>query len=102
MNRRSFTAALLLSGLAVLSVPGSVRADADFSEIIVFGDSISETGNLNLASGGVFAGPPYFGGRFSEAEPWYLESKAIRARLLGKDHPDYAKSLNNSQPLHPR
>ena len=70
MNRRSFTAALLLSGLAVLSVPGSVRADAPFSEIVVFGDSLSDTGNLNLASGGVFAGPPYFSGRFSNGPVW--------------------------------
>jgi len=29
------------------------------------------------------------------AEKWYLESKAIREKALGGEHPDYAASLNN-------
>ena len=37
----------------------------------------------------------YFKGDFKEAENWYLESKSIREKTLGKEHPDYAKSLNN-------
>ena len=28
------------------------------------------------------------------AEPLYLEAKAIRAEVLGENHPDYATSLN--------
>lgn len=40
------------------------------SQIIVFGDSISDTGNFHLATGGVVAGPPYFEGRFSNGPVW--------------------------------
>ncbi len=32
---------------------------------------------------------------YPEAEKWYLESKAIREKVPGKVHPDYAGSLNN-------
>ena len=37
----------------------------------------------------------YFKGDITEAEKWYLESKAIREKVLGKEHPDYAGSLNS-------
>jgi CHAT domain-containing protein/tetratricopeptide (TPR) repeat protein len=29
------------------------------------------------------------------AEKWYLESKAIREKAMGREHPDYAESLHN-------
>lgn len=32
---------------------------------------------------------------YPEAEKWYLESLTIRGKVLGKEHPDYAHSLNN-------
>ena len=34
-------------------------------------------------------------GDYLEAEKWYLESKDIRGKALGKEHPDYARSLNS-------
>jgi len=34
-------------------------------------------------------------GKFDNAEPLYLESLAIRKKVLGKEHPDYAASLQN-------
>ena len=37
----------------------------------------------------------FFKGDNLESEPWYLESKAIREKVLGREHPDYAASLNN-------
>jgi phospholipase/lecithinase/hemolysin len=70
MNRRTLIAAALSLGLAVFTIPVSVRGAAPFSEIVVFGDSLSDTGNLFLASGGVVAGPPYFEGRFSNGPVW--------------------------------
>jgi phospholipase/lecithinase/hemolysin len=52
-----------------------------FSEIIVFGDSLSDTGNTHIASGGFHYQPPYFEGRATNGETWveYL------ARDLGLD-----------------
>ncbi|MCF8247126.1 MAG: tetratricopeptide repeat protein [Saprospiraceae bacterium] len=37
----------------------------------------------------------YFKRDYPEAEKWYLESKAIREKAVGKYHSDYAWSLNN-------
>jgi tetratricopeptide (TPR) repeat protein len=34
-------------------------------------------------------------GRYTEAEPLYLEALDLRKRLLGDNHPDVALSLNN-------
>ncbi len=53
-------------------------------ESAAYGSCIFNQGRVN-----------YFKGNNSEAEKWYLESKAIREKVLGKDHPDYASSLNN-------
>ncbi|MCB9267645.1 MAG: CHAT domain-containing protein [Lewinellaceae bacterium] len=33
-------------------------------------------------------------GKYSEAEKWFLESKSIREKVLGKEHPDYVLTLN--------
>lgn len=37
-----------------------------------------------------------------EAEKWYFESKSIREKVLGKEHPDYAQSLNGLAILYSR
>ena len=37
----------------------------------------------------------HFKGDYPEAEKWYLQSKVIREKAPGKQHPDYAWSLNN-------
>jgi len=37
----------------------------------------------------------YLQGNYTEAEKWYIESKAIRGQVLGKEHLDYAWSLIN-------
>ncbi|MEM9527590.1 MAG: tetratricopeptide repeat protein, partial [Bacteroidota bacterium] len=37
----------------------------------------------------------YFMGNNQEAVPWYEKSRDIRGRVLGTDHEDYGKSLNN-------
>ncbi len=34
-------------------------------------------------------------GRYSEAEPFYLEALQMRKDLLGQEHPNVATSLNN-------
>ena len=39
-------------------------------------------------------------GRYSEAEPLYKQSLAIREKVLGPNHPDVAASLNNLAELY--
>ena len=34
-------------------------------------------------------------GQYEKAEPFCLKGKAIREKVLGKEHPEYAASLNN-------
>lgn len=43
---------------------------ATFSSIYVFGDSLSDTGNVFNSSGNTFPPPPYFNGRFSNGPNW--------------------------------
>src|SRR5262249_42011574 len=62
--------ALGLCILAGLSLARPANAEPPFSEVVVFGDSISDTGNVFLFTDGVAAGPPYFEGRFSNGPVW--------------------------------
>ncbi len=41
-----------------------------YKEIIVFGHSAADNGNLHILTGGLVAAPPYFGGRFSNGPLW--------------------------------
>jgi phospholipase/lecithinase/hemolysin len=41
-----------------------------FSNLLVFGDSLSDTGNIFAASGGTFVPPPYYEGRVSNGPIW--------------------------------
>jgi phospholipase/lecithinase/hemolysin len=72
MSLRLQTLACALSIVAGLSITPPAGAEAPFSEIIVFGDSISDTGNafLGFLGGGVAAAPPYVGGNFSNGPVW--------------------------------
>ena len=61
---KNFLASLLLAlGLAV-----SGAASAQFTQLIVFGDSLSDSGNVFSVSGSPPA--PYFGGRFTNGLVW--------------------------------
>jgi tetratricopeptide (TPR) repeat protein len=41
-------------------------------------------------------------GRYAEAEPLIRRSLAIREKVLGREHPDVARSLNNLADLYER
>ena len=60
----------LALGLAALC--GTAAQAGPYSDMYVFGDSLSDTGNLFLATGGTQppAGQPYFNGRFSNGPLW--------------------------------
>ena len=54
----------------VLLATGLTQA-APFSQIVAFGDSITDTGNAYIFTGGALpASPPYFDGRFSNGPLW--------------------------------
>ena len=65
---------LILLGLCftVLVPFAQVKADdsALFDEIIIFGASMSDTGNAFILTNGEFGGPPNFGGRISNGPVW--------------------------------
>lgn len=51
---------------AMLMVMTSIASAGAFSAVFVYGDSLSDTGNIYLASGGTIPlSPPYYNGRFS-------------------------------------
>ena len=61
--RGAALAALTLAASAALATAASAQS---YGRLVVFGDSLSDNGNLYLASGGTQPpSPPYFQGRFS-------------------------------------
>ncbi len=72
MKVRSIGSALRRS-LVALAFFGAISspAVASFTQLVFFGDSLSDTGNVFLSTGGaVPASPPYFNGRFSNGPLW--------------------------------
>jgi phospholipase/lecithinase/hemolysin len=62
---------LLTAGVLVATgwFPSKALA-ASFSGLYVFGDSLSDTGNVSAFTGGVFPPFPYVDGRFSNGDTW--------------------------------
>src|SRR5262249_50511423 len=62
--------ALLLGCLVLASAASPLRA-GPYTQLLIFGDSLVDTGNVFVASRGTFpASPPYFNGRFSNGPVW--------------------------------
>jgi outer membrane lipase/esterase len=78
-----FAAGVLLSA--------STSALASYSEVVFFGDSLTDTGNL-YAYSGVPVSPPYFNGRFSNGPLWsetlagWLGSTAAPSLIGGNNY----------------
>jgi phospholipase/lecithinase/hemolysin len=49
---------------------GNTLSDRAYNQLVVFGDSLSDTGNLSKALGGLFPPPPFFNGRLSNGPLW--------------------------------
>ena len=84
LRKNSIFAAFVF--LLLLSLSAMARADS-FSSVIVYGDSLSDNGNLYSATGGVEPpSPPYYDGRFSNG-PVAVEQLAA---ALGAPLVDFA------------
>lgn len=92
---------LISVGLLSLFLGFAGRTPA-FSELIVFGDSLSDTGNVFKASFGGIPGAPYFDGRFSNGSLW-VEHLANSLGLSAEPHlgggTNYAYGGANTGPL---
>ena len=78
MSRLLRGAALAALTLAAVSTAGAAGAQS-YNRLVVFGDSLSDNGNLFLATGGTTpASPPYFQGRFSSG-PVFTERLGFNA-----------------------
>ncbi len=65
---RNSVAGLTVAGLlAIMMSPGAARAGA-FSDVFVFGDSLSDTGNIVEAIGTNFPNPPSFHDSFTNGK----------------------------------
>ncbi len=86
--------ASLLGTAAVLAASLPAHA-GPYTQMVVFGDSLSDTGNLSILTGGAQppAGQPYFNGRFSDGPLW-VETLATGLGLTGNANP-YLVGGNN-------
>ena len=71
MRRLVGTAALVACALTGALAPTAASA-LTYTDLVIFGDSLSDTGNLSLATGGASPGTaqPYYQGRFSNGLIW--------------------------------
>jgi outer membrane lipase/esterase len=83
MSRRIPAAFAAVALAATLAAPASALA---FSNVYIFGDSLSDTGNIFAATGGSTPGAPYFAGRFSDGPVW------VEHLAAGVGHANAAKA----------
>ena len=66
LKQKSCISALALVTLASITH----QAQAAYSQMISFGDSLSDTGNVYTAFGGTYPPAPYWNGRFTDGPTW--------------------------------
>ena len=84
---------LAAAGCALGSLLAQPALANGYSDLVFFGDSLSDTGNLFLATGGAQLASPYFNGRASNGPLW----TEVMAGLLGQpgDAQPYLVGGNN-------
>ncbi len=94
-NARSRARPLALVAVLCLAVAQPLAAQRVFTSLTVFGDSFSDTGNLQDLSGGAFPpSPPYFDGRFSNGLVW-TDYFASRIGVPGDANPAFLARTNS-------
>src|SRR5688572_13095314 len=74
----SFHRVVAAAGVALIASLSASSALA-FSQIVAFGDSLTDNGNLQAATNGMFPAAPYFDGRFTDG----LVAVEVMASKLG-------------------
>ncbi len=89
-----------------LSFGASLAAQAAYSNVYFFGDSLSDTGNVYTASSGAVPSQPYFDGRFSNGTLWVEHlatglgnADAAKPFQLGGNNYAWAGAMTNSDGL---
>lgn len=72
MSRNQHGTALAVLAAAVTLAAASNASAQTYNRLVVFGDSLSDNGNLSAATGGAAPGPAYYQGRFSSG-PTFVE-----------------------------
>lgn len=91
MTLKSLCAGLVA---ACLSAPVQAAAIDDFSSLLVFGDSLSDTGNAFAATAGQFPPAPYFNGRFSNGP---VHSDLLAAQFAAAGRPTFNLAFGGAQ-----
>jgi phospholipase/lecithinase/hemolysin len=68
--QRIFKRWLGSAALAMAAFGAGAAQASSFSNLVVFGDSLTDTGNVFIATGGAVPAAPYFNGRFSNGPVW--------------------------------
>ena len=76
MNRKLFSGAFVLACCSSALLSASVAQAANFSAEYVFGDSLSDVGNVYRESGKTEPASPYVGGQFSNGPVWVQDLAA--------------------------
>ena len=67
---KRFAVVMLAALMAGGASSTSAQQTGSFTHLFVFGDSLSDSGNIFAATGGLIPSPPYFNGRFSNGPIW--------------------------------
>ncbi|MBD0261186.1 MAG: SGNH/GDSL hydrolase family protein [Tolypothrix sp. Co-bin9] len=79
----------LLSFVMTVFAP-SILSAQKINQLYIFGDSLSDTGNIYRATGGVYpSNPPYFQGRYSNGLVW-VEYLASGMKLTSEQRTNFA------------
>ena len=103
-TRSGLHASCLALLLAITVVAGKASATAVLTDIFVFGDSLSETGNYEAVGFGDIAYPePYAPGRFSNGPVWVEElagslGLAVSPSVLGGNNYAWGGATTDGQP----
>ena len=92
MNRSLLSRLISTAAFVVATLAGAGAQAGPFTGMFVFGDSLSDTGNLNIVSGGAYPDytqGPYFGGRYSNGPLW-VETLATDLGLPNAASPYFA------------